>query len=416
MNKEKLLSNLKVALVYDHLTTLYGGAELVLQTLHTAFPTAPIYTSVYDLDATHWTAQCDIKTSFLQKIPIIKKYHALLAPLHPLAFESFDLSKYDIIISVSNGAAKGILTLPHQLHVCYLLTPTRYLQTNHPETQVYLESHKIFSVPGMKKLASPFFKYLNYWDNIASWRPDRVVAISKLVGKRISEVYRREVDKVLYPPFFKQKPASNPTIDTDFFLCLTRLTSYKRIDLAIKACLQKNKTLIIAGDGVYKNNLLRIAGSHAYVRMYETVEKAVTTASASYKSIIFMGTCSEEEKNALLSQCSALLMPGEEDFGLVGLEAAAHGKPVLTNGISGIAEVLHDSVHAIHISDTTEKAIIKAIEKFETTQFSAEKIKETAKKYESKDFITLFSKTIYQFWQQHSTISQERSTIQFHTK
>lgn len=405
MSNPNVFNKLKVALVYDHLTTPFGGAELVLQTLHELFPDAPLFTSVYDLPKHNWANGMEIKTSFLQRIPLLRKYHQLLALFHPIAFESHDFSNYDVILSVSNGPAKGVITLPHQLHVCYLLTPTRYLSSNETESKKYLQSQPLFSVPGISWIAQPFLKYLKRWDAVAAWRPDFMIAISNLVAERSEAMYKRKVDTIIYPPFKPVVPSNIKLAGQEFFLCLTRLTNYKRIDSAVAAALETRTMLVIAGEGVCKKSLINQAGLAAYTRRdQETLSNCFTNAHSTGKTILFVGQCSEAEKQALLSQCQALVMPGEEDFGLVGLEAASAGKPTITYYKSGIAEVLKGKKLAIHLKAHSATELAEALRTFAATNFSSSDLKNTVQELQIEWFKELFHKTIYHFWQQHSTI------------
>ena len=186
----------RIALVYDRVNTPYGGAEKVLLALHQAFPQAPLFTSVFHPRAV-WAKIFKIKTSFLQKVPFANQLHRFFVPLMPLAFESLDLSMYDIIISVTSAEAKGIITRPNQLHVCYMLTPTRYLYSHRAH---YEQTHWPFKIPLLNFFSRKLFDYLTWWDQVAAQRPDVIIPISGLVKKRIEKYYQRAVSDVIYPP------------------------------------------------------------------------------------------------------------------------------------------------------------------------------------------------------------------------
>jgi len=184
---------MKVALVYDRLNK-WGGAERVLLTLHKMFPEAPLYTSVYDKKKTPWalrfnSGQAKIKTSFLQRFPFAT-HHELFAILMPIAFESFTFDEFDLVISVTSEAAKGIITKPHTKHICYCLTPTRYLWSGYED---------YFKNDLLRFFSRPAVVYLRFWDKIAAQRPDKFIAISKEVQGRIKKYYGRE-SEVVYPP------------------------------------------------------------------------------------------------------------------------------------------------------------------------------------------------------------------------
>lgn len=181
---------MRVAIVYDRVNK-WGGAERVLLTLHEMFPSAPLYTSVYNPNSAAWAKVFPkIYTSFLQNFPLAKSSHELYAVLMPLAFESFDFDKYDLVVSVTSEAAKGIITKPGTKHICYMLTPTRYLWSGY---EVY------FKNPILKFISKPVINYLRSWDKVAASRPDEIIAISTEVQKRIKKYYNRE-SKIIFPP------------------------------------------------------------------------------------------------------------------------------------------------------------------------------------------------------------------------
>jgi hypothetical protein len=181
---------MKVAIVYDRVNK-WGGAERVLLTLHEMFPEAPLYTSVYDPKGAHWAkAFPKIYTSFLQKFFLAKSNHEFYALLLPMAFESFNFDKYDLVISVTSEAAKGIITKPGTRHICYCLTPTRYLWSGYEE---YFENRIL------RFVTKPFVNYLRKWDEIVAQRPDEIIAISTAVQERIKKYYNRE-SKIVFPP------------------------------------------------------------------------------------------------------------------------------------------------------------------------------------------------------------------------
>jgi hypothetical protein len=181
---------MKVALVYDRVNK-WGGAERVLLTLHEMFPDAPLYTSVYDEDRAPWARVFPrIYTSFLQKIPFAKSIHEFLGTLMPMAFELFNFDEYDLVISVTSEAAKGIITKPGTKHVCYMLTPTRYLWSHY---DLY------FRNPLLRFISKPFVSYLRTWDKMAALRPDKIIAISSEVKRRIKKYYKLE-SEIVYPP------------------------------------------------------------------------------------------------------------------------------------------------------------------------------------------------------------------------
>ena len=180
---------MKVALVYDRINK-WGGAERVLLAFHRLFPDAPLYTSIYSRNGAPWADDFDIQPSFLQKIPRIQKSHEILAPLMPIVFETFSFDEFDVVISVTSEAAKGVITKPHTVHICYCLTPTRYLWSGYND---------YFQDPFLRLASKPVISYLQWCDKAAAQRPDVYIAISKEVQSRISTYYHRD-STVIYPP------------------------------------------------------------------------------------------------------------------------------------------------------------------------------------------------------------------------
>lgn len=323
----------------------------MLQALHQIWSEAPVYTSVYDPESTPWTRDWDIRTSFLQKFPWARRNHESLGWLMPAAFESLDLSEFDVVISVTSEAAKGVITSPKQLHICYLLTPTRYLWSH---TQKYL----ILLSRVLRPAAFVAQTLLRQWDFLAAQRPDHIIAVSKLVQARCQKYYRREAS-VLYPPLtlevsavskvpqvqFKRPGLASPQgqafQNSGYFLVVSRLVSYKRIDLAIEACKKTGDQLIVIGEGRDKKRLERLAG----------------------QQVKFLENVSDEELVDYYQNARAVLMPQEEDFGLVALEAQACGTPVVTYRNSGAAEIVIDGKTGAFFDHQTVDDLVKAMKR-----------------------------------------------------
>ena len=223
------VQSLRVALVYDRVNTPHGGAERVLLSLHTLFPQAPLYTSLYDADVAQWANVFDVRPSFLQQIPFAKKNHRELLALMPLAFSRIDLSGYDLVLSVTSAEAKGVKVGKSALHVSYLLTPPRYLWSHTHEYQT----------GALKHLRALVFSYLRRWDFRISQNITALIPISQLVKKRAEKYYQRQIEEVIYPPFHfkaiskKQKTFRN--IDA-YYLIVGRLVSDKKVDMVIRTC------------------------------------------------------------------------------------------------------------------------------------------------------------------------------------
>ncbi len=412
-----------VALIYDHLAIRYGGAEVVLECLHDLFPLAPIFTTVAEKSQFNWIDHAQIKTTFLQRVPGLKHHYRLTAPLSPLAIESLELDQFDIIISVTAGAAKGVITKPHQFHLCYQLTPPRYL---YDPPEGYLDT-----LPGFKSILTswmmkPVLRYLRWWDRAAAHRPDATIAISKLVAERISKFYNLNVDAVIYPPYIPLRhpitrqntihptqgmQANRKTLLSQlqalgkYLLVVSRLVKYKKIDLVIKAAQIAHLPLIIIGTGSEKQDLIKQAGRAAYVRRAgEKLSVCLSSALSNQQSIIFLGQVSHQEKQQLIQNAWALIMAGIEDFGIIGLEAAAEGTRVICHQQSGISEVLKHRKQAWHQTASTARELATVIKQFDKHQFNPQDSIKLARLYTKTQFLHDFANTTYKLFQKHSTI------------
>ncbi len=358
----------KVALVYDRVNK-WGGAERVLLALHELFPKAPLYTAIYNSEKAAWAKVFEIRTSFLQKIPFASAHHEYLPLLMPFAFENFSFDEYDIVISVTSESAKGIITKPGTLHICYCLTPTRYLWSGYDE---YFQN-QLFRI-----LSKPATYYLRKWDRQAARRPDAYIAISKEVQKRIERYYGRK-SEIVYPPvglairnsqIFNGKSAKSE----DFFLVVSRLVPYKRIDIAIQACNELRLPLKIIGTGSYERKLRNIAGP--------TIE--------------FVSTLTDIELAQYYSSCRALLFPGHEDFGLSMVEAQSFGKPVIAYGAGGALEIIAENKTGIFFSPQHKDRLKEAINKFESLEFIEKACRSQADRFNlnefNKQFLSTFDK------------------------
>lgn len=362
---------MKVALVYDRVNK-WGGAERVLLALHELFPKAPLYTSVYNPQKAPWARVFKVRTSFLQRFPFAKSRHELYAILMPLVFERFSFDSYDLVISVTSESAKGIITIPTTKHICYCLTPTRYLWSGYRE---------YFKNPFFRFISYPFVMYLRKWDKVASQRPDMIISIGNEVKRRVKKYYQRE-SQVIYPALaestfsshVKKKESSQKTTveDKDFFLVVSRLVRYKRIDLAIKACNKLKLPLVVVGTGSEKQKLLSMAD--------ETVS--------------FVGYLTEEELLQYYKRSQALIFPGKEDFGLAILEAQKLGKPVIAFKGGGALETVVEGKTGIFFEKQSVLSVVEALEKFKRKRFDPALCKKNAKAFSYLKFATSWQKIL----------------------
>jgi len=348
---------MKAALVYDRVNK-WGGAERVLLALHELFPDAPLYTSVYDEKNASWAKVFpEVKTSFLQKFPFAKSNHEFLAALMPLAFESFDFSDFDLVISVTSEAAKGIRTKPGTTHICYLLTPTRYLWSH---------SNEYFKNGIFKSVAKPVVNYLKKWDRIAGQRPDTIIGISTEVKSRIKKYYNRD-SMIIFPP--AQLPMNrfigSQRREKKGYLLVSRLDfGYKKVELVIEAFNKLKKPLIIVGTGREEKRLKKMAK----------------------KNIEFAGKVTEEELLRYYSGATALIMPQEEDFGIVSVEAQMVGVPVIAFKKGGALDTVIPGKTGIFFEEQKPESLIDAVKKFEKSRFVVDNLYTNAAKFSKEAF------------------------------
>jgi glycosyltransferase involved in cell wall biosynthesis len=348
---------MRIALVHDYLIQ-HGGAERVLECFSELFPYAPIYTIVYDKDAMHGVfSEKNIYTSYLQKFPFAKKHHRLFPILMPSAIEQFDFSKYDVVLSDSSSFAKGIVTNPETLHICYMHTPMRYAWD---DCQKYTDD---FGFPGFVKKLIPFFmNYVRLWDKISADRVDKFIANSNFVAKRIKKYYGRDSD-VIHPPvavnnfFVSQKTES-------YFLMVGRLIAYKRNDIAIEAFNKLKLPLKIIGRGPEMKRLKKMAGPN----------------------VEFLGHVDEKDLAKYYAECRAFVFPQEEDFGIVAIEAMASGRPVIAYRGGDIPEHMEEGKMGIFFNSQTSQDIIEAVEKFQKSSFDSEYIRSKALPFDRNIF------------------------------
>ena len=371
---------MKVAIVYDRVNK-WGGAERVLLTLHEMFPEAPLYTSVYDEKKSPWAKVFPkIHTSFLQHVPFAKSNHELFGWLMPFVFESFNFDKYDLIISVTSEAAKGIITKPGTLHVSYILTPTRYLWSHY---DLYFKNKLL------KFISKPFINWLRNWDKMVANRPDKIIEISTAVQARIKKYYNREAE-VIFPPVValhhKNSLLRVPRckigetsrsflldVNRDYYLIVSRLVPYKRVDIAVKAFNKLKLPLVIVGTGSQVSNLKFIANNN----------------------IKFAGEVSEEELVKYYQGAKALIMPQEEDFGITAVESQSYGVPVIAYKKGGTLDTVVEGVTGIFFLKQEVDSMVAAVAQFnERSVINRPSLYENANRFSEKVFKKRFRELI----------------------
>ncbi len=362
---------MKIALVHDHLNQL-GGAEQVLRSFCDMYPEAPMYTLIYDAEKTnHLFDGVTIKESFIARFPFARKKFRWYLPMMVPATESYDLSKFDVILSDSSGLAKGVITGTDTLHICYCHTPTRYLWSDHNQLIDRLERNRFIG-----RLSLLYRSYLRLWDRQAADRVDAYIANSKFVARRIKKYYNRE-STVIYPPVDISKFAVSDSVK-DYYLIISRLRPYKRVELAVKAFNKLGLPLYIIGDGEEEDRLKAIAGP----------------------TIKFLGFVSDEEKIKYLSECKAFIHPQEEDFGITPIEAMASGRPVIAYGAGGVLETVIPGKTGMLFDEQSWEALADSVIHFKADQFDPRVIREHAAQFDVSKFREQIAAFVEKSWQE----------------
>lgn len=348
---------MNIALVHDWLPFM-GGAERVLSNFCDLYPGAPIYTTICNYSKIDGNLKnANIITSKLQKKKEVSN-HRKLFPFMMTAIESFDLNGYDIVLSDSSSIAKGVITAPDTMHICYCHSPMRY-----GWEFSYEYAGKMAGKGSLKnKLLNYFLSAVRLWDSASSDRVDYFIANSENVAKRIWKHYRRE-SVVIHPPV-RCNLFNVGDIDEDYFLIVSRLQEYKRIDIAIEACNKLNIPLIIIGDGPDRERLEKLAGS----------------------TVKFLGRQSDETIKEYYSKCKAFLFTGEEDFGITPLEAMASGRPVIAYRKGGALETVVENVTGVFFDKQDPDDLVNSINIFNDTKFDKAVIRKHAETFDEEIF------------------------------
>lgn len=351
--------HLRVALVHDDLTQR-GGAERVVLSLHRLFPDAPMFTSVYAPEGTYPEfADCDIRTSPLQRLPGARRWSRAFLPLYPWAFGRLRLHGYDLVISSSSRFAHGV-RVEGGTHVCYCYSPARFL---------YGDEYFGAGSPAprwARPVLAPVLAAIRRWDRRAAVRPDLYVAISAETARRIERLYGLRA-RVVRPPVAAERFArseTDPLARLPYYLVVSRLLPYKRVDLAIRACRARGARLVVVGAGPAESTLRALAGPR----------------------VEFLSRVTDDELNHLLEGCLALIQPGVEDFGLMPLEVNAAGRPAVALAAGGALETVVDGVTGVLFDGPGVAALADALARADDTPWDAGRLRAHARAHAEDGF------------------------------
>ncbi len=320
-----------------------------------AWPNAPVYTALYDERAVGDLVPAErVRTSFLQRFPLRERAFRLYAPLYPRAFESFDLSAYDVVVSSTTAWAKGVLVRPDAVHVCYINTVSRFV----------FDAQRYVGGFGIGAVAAPLLRRLAAWDVRAAQRPTRFVANSRNVAERVRRWYGREADVLPCPVDVDRFTPG--TGDGGYYVVVSRLLPYKRVDLAIAACAIAGAPLHVIGTGPDERRL-----------------KALALGTAT----TFHGTVDDAARNALVGAARAAILPGEEDFGLVPLEAAAAGRPTIAYASGGALETIVDGETGVFFARPDPRDLAAALRAFDPSEYDPVRLRAHAETFRPERFV-----------------------------
>lgn len=361
------------ALIHEWLVTL-AGAESVLHSIYKLYP-GTIYTLFHNAGEVRgaiWENE-RIKTSVLQRLPFGKKHHRVFLPLFPMAIEQFDLRQHKLIISSSYAVAKGVLNSSDQLHICYCHSPMRYVWDL---TFEYLEAAGLSG--GLKSfLVRMLLHYIRMWDMVSANRVNEYVANSHYIAHRIWKCYNRSA-RVIYPPVDVDRFSIGSSRE-NYFITISRLVPYKRVDIIVEAFNHLKLPLVVVGEGPAMKQLKQMAGP--------TIE--------------LIGHQSADEVEKLLSNARAFIFSAEEDFGIVNVEAQAAGLPVIAFGRGGALETVIEGKTGLFFRQQTTLCLIEAIQEFldKEENFNPQEIRKNAERFPRERFEREFKAFVDEAWE-----------------
>lgn len=368
---------MKVALVHYWLVRM-GGGEKVLEALCRMFPEADIYTHVYDREGVSEAIRGRrVRETFIGRLPGARRHYRSYLPLMPFALRRLDLSAYDLVISLESGPAKGVVTSPRSLHVCYCLTPMRYVWDMY-------DAYRSAAGPLERLLMPPLTAWLRRWDTRTAAGVDHFVAISHAVLGRIRDAYGRDAE-VVHPPVAVDEFAPSEERE-DYYLAVGRLVPYKRFDLAVEAFNSLGRRLIVIGDGEEMERLRRLAGP----------------------TVTFLGRQPDAVLRRHYARCRALVFPGIEDFGLVPVEAMASGRPVIAYGEGGALDTVREGETGLFFHRQTPEALAEAVRRFERVEerFRPDRIRTHAERFDRRHFERRFTMMLERWLEGPSAATQ----------
>ncbi len=347
---------MRVAIVHDYLNQ-YGGAERVLDEIKALFPDAPVYVAIHDPAKMppayrEWT----IKASWMNHLPMVNRKHQMFLPFYPNAFESFDFSGYDLVLSSSSGFAHGIVTGSETMHICYCHSPPRFLW----------DYHRYADREGLNRIArtliGPQLQSLRLWDRVSADRTDTWISTSRIVQQRIGKIYGKS--STIIPPPVDTSRFEVSSGKGAYYLMLMRLVGWKRPDIVVDACNKLGLDLVVAGDGRALADLRALAGPN----------------------IRFVGRVNDIQMRDLYRDCKALILPSEEDFGITPLEAMAAGRPVIAYGRGGVLDTVVPGITGALFPEQTSLSLMSVLKNFDAERFNPAIIRLHAETFDSKVF------------------------------